>query len=354
MRLCFLTSTPFNVTHGSGTFSGISGLARALRDIGTGVSIVNSAALDTSTRSRLRYNRALLKNPLQTNYTATVGFDLDGFLLAGQSGIPHIACPKGVLADETAFENGAAQRKLGAQSHYERHNVQHAHHVVATSHYSAERIREFYGPIPGGISIVPELIPLSHWQSLFRAVKPRVEDGVFRVLCVCRFYRRKRVEQLIRGVGALHPNSGVQLRLVGNGPESARLRRLVSDLGLQGRVVFLGDASSEALAQEYVHCDAFALMSAQEGFGIVLLEAMAAGKPIIAARAAAVPEVVPHALFVGPVTPSGIAEAVLRLRDDPVLRRKMAEEGLARVTQFDAPNVARRFLQAVSTNGLHH
>jgi glycosyltransferase involved in cell wall biosynthesis len=352
LRLCFLTSTPLNVAFGSGTFAGISGLARGLREIGTNVSVVNSAGTDTRTRSRLRFNRALLQNQLFGRFEATIGFDLDGFLLPGQSGIPHIACPKGVLADETVFENGPAQRKLGAQSRYEKYNVQRAHHVIATSIYSAQRIREFYGPIPGGITIVPELIPLSYWQHLFRAVPPRPEDGAFRVLCVCRFYRRKRVDQLIHAIAALDPGSDVRLRLIGNGPESARLQRLAADLGLEKRVTFLGDISTEALAKEYVHCDAFALMSAQEGFGIVLLEAMAAGKPILAARAAALPEVAPHALFIDPVTPFGIAEAILRLRDDPVLCRKMAEEGLARVTQFDAPTVARQFLSAVSTGVL--
>jgi glycosyltransferase involved in cell wall biosynthesis len=201
---------------------------------------------------------------------------------------------------------------------------------------------------------VPELIPLAYWQGLFRAVPPRPEDGTFRVLCVCRFYRRKRVDQIIRAIARLTPNSGVVLRLVGNGPEAARLRRLVADLGIETRVVFLGDLSTEALAREYAHCDAFALMSAQEGFGIVLLEAMAAGKPILAARAAALPEVAPHALFVDTVTPSGIAEVILRLRDDPSHCRQLADQGLIQVQQFDAPRIARQFLHAISTSVLAH
>jgi glycosyltransferase involved in cell wall biosynthesis len=349
MRLCFLTSTPWNVTLGSGTFAGISGLARGLREIGADVSVMSSAGGDTRTRSRLRFNRGLLQNELSGKFEATVGFDLDGFLLPGQSGVPHIACPKGVLADETLYENGPAQRKLGAQSRYEKHNVRHAAHVIATSQYSAERIRELYGPIPGGISVVPELIPVSYWRNLFRAVRPRPKDDTFRVLCVCRFYRRKRVEQLIQAIAALNPTTGISLRLVGNGPESASLKRMVADLRLASRVVFLGDLSAEALAEEYIHCDAFALMSAQEGFGIVLLEAMAAGKPIIAARAAALPEVAPHALFVDPVTPSAIAETILRLRSDATLCCKMAEAGLELIPQFDVANVARQFLNVINT-----
>lgn len=233
MRLCFLTSTPWNVTLGSGTFAGISGLARGLQEIGTDVSVLSCPDADTRTRSRLRFNRGLLQNKLSGKFEATIGFDLDGFLLPGQSDVPHIACPKGVLADETLYENGPAQRKLGAQSRYEKHNVQRAAHVIATSQYSAQRIRDLYGPIQGGISVVPELIPVSYWRNLFRGVRPRPEDGTFRVLCVCRFYRRKRIDQLIQAIAALDANSGICLRLVGNGPESASLKRMVADLGLE-------------------------------------------------------------------------------------------------------------------------
>src|SRR6266542_5516984 len=86
-------------------------------------------------------------------------------------------------------------------------------------------------------------------------------------------------------------DSEVALRVAGTGPQLDRLRILAGRLGLAQRVEFLGHVSFTRLAAEYRRAGIFCLPSRQEGFGIVFLEAMAAGLPIVAARAAAVPEV---------------------------------------------------------------
>ena len=85
-----------------------------------------------------------------------------------------------------------------------------------------------------------------------------------------------------------------RFELPGTDPEYRRLHQICRDLNLQSTVHWLGDISLNTLAAEYNRADIFCLPSVQEGFGIVFLEAMAAGKPIVAARAAAVPEVVRH------------------------------------------------------------
>ena len=110
---------------------------------------------------------------------------------------------------------------------------------------------------------------------------------------------------------------------------------------------WLGDISQADLAAEYTGADLFCLPSVQEGFGIVFLEAMAAGKPIVAARASAVPEVVTQGLLVDPDNGEALAAGIEHLHHDSDLRRRLGEGGLARVEQFDAPRVAARFAEEV-------
>jgi glycosyltransferase involved in cell wall biosynthesis len=158
------------------------------------------------------------------------------------------------------------------------------------------------------------------------------------VLSVCRFYRRKRLQYLIAAAARL---PDIEVRIAGNGPEAQRLHRLGP------HVTWLGDATQDQLAHEYNRCHVFCLPSVQEGFGIVYLEAMAAGKPIVAARAAAVPEVVRDGLdgiLVEPRNPEALAAALVQLRDDASLRAAFASSVAARVAEFDRPRVCRLFL----------
>ena len=78
---------------------------------------------------------------------------------------------------------------------------------------------------------------------------------------------------------------------------------------------------------------------------------MAAGKPIVAARAAAIPEVAPHATLVEPESAKSLAAGILALHGSPEARAAQSAKGLAWVEQFDAPLVARLFVDAVRGAG---
>jgi glycosyltransferase involved in cell wall biosynthesis len=136
---------------------------------------------------------------------------------------------------------------------------------------------------------------------------------------------------------------GFELRIAGDGPELNTLQRLWRSLELGPAVRWLGTLDRRQLAREYGRCDVFCLASVQEGFGIVFLEAMAASRPIVAARAAA-PEVVPHAL--GRARKSSRAGGSLETLYQPPghFIQSIATTGATRVEQYDAPRVARLFL----------
>jgi glycosyltransferase involved in cell wall biosynthesis len=118
-------------------------------------------------------------------------------------------------------------------------------------------------------------------------------------------------------------------------------------LDLGSFVRWLGDLSIARLAEEYNRCEVFCLPSVQEGFGIVFLEAMAAGKAIIAARASAVPEVVGDGVLVEPGQPEALADAISRLHQDPDFRDALGRAGRRRVSQFDMNRVAAQFVSEI-------
>ena len=150
-------------------------------------------------------------------------------------------------------------------------------------------------------------------------------------------YRRKRVEVLLRAATALRGRiPELEVRIVGNGPDAARLHAISSG------VTWLGDVTRAQLAAEYNRASLFCLPSVQEGFGIVLLEAMAAGKPIVASRAAAIPEAAPHSVLVEPDNAAALAAGIEQVYHSPPAPSDWVE-------QFDAPLIARRFLDAVSS-----
>jgi glycosyltransferase involved in cell wall biosynthesis len=343
VRIRFLTSTPLDIRRGSGTYVGIHVLARTLAQMGHTVEYETPRReLPVYTAQRLLFNRSLRPSD---DFDLTVGFDMDGYRIA--AGCPtHVASLKGVIADEVRFEAGMTRVTMGLQARLERLHVHRAAKVLVTSRYSGERARESYG-LPQMPAVVPELIDLDEWRRLLAAAEqPRRTR--FTVLYTGRLYRRKRVDVLLRAAAVLrHSVPGLEVRIVGDGPSAGALHRLSSELKLASTVTWLGHVPRAVLAAEYLGADVFCLPSVQEGFGIVLLEAMAAAKPIVAARAAAIPEVAPHGLLVEPDSADALAAGIEALYRSPGARDAQAALGPRWVEQFDAPRVARLFLEAV-------
>ncbi len=343
MRIRFLTSTPLDIRRGSGTYVGIAVLARALGELGREVAIETPRVhLPVYTAERLLFNRGVRPS---AGFDLTVGFDMDGYRIATEAG--HIAALKGVIADEVRFERGPTRLTMGIQARCERLHVLRAARVVVTSRYCAAQVRALYGATREP-AVVPELIDLAEWRAALAAGSAPIPTGRFPVLFVGRLYRRKRVDVLLRAAAALHGRiPELEVRIVGNGPCAAALRQLAAGLKLDGTVAFLGDVSRTQLVEEYRGASVFCLPSVQEGFGIVLLEAMAAAKPIVASRAAAIPEVVPHATLVEPDNPEALAAGIEALYRSPENCAAQSRAGAAHVEQFDAPRVACLFCEAI-------
>lgn len=174
------------------------------------------------------------------------------------------------------------------------------------------------------------------------AVEPRVGPdgkagmGGFTLLFVGRLVERKGVGVLLQAVARMEPSAGVRLRIVGDGPLRPDLVRTAEELGLRDLVHFTGFVSDEELGSELDRCDALVLPAVEdakgdvEGLGVVLIEALLHGKPVIASRSGGIPDIVKDGLtglLVAPGDPEELAAAITRLRDDPSLAAQLAARG---------------------------
>lgn len=347
-RLGFITAIPQSVHRGSGCYVGIGTLAAGAASLGNHVElIVPNIRFGSYLVERYFFNQAL-RLRRDWSYDAIIGFDVDGFALPRRGRVPRIANIKGVLGDAVPYERGSTRASMALQARWEAENTRRADLVITISEYCKGRLQELYG-VRSPIAIVPELIDLNTWRQLFRANPATKTAGEFTVLCVCRFYPRKRVALLLRAAHLLRRQiPELRVRVVGGGPELASLRRLWRELSLESLVTWVGEAPRHELAREYNRADVFCLPSVQEGFGIAFLEAMAAGKPIVAARAAAVPEIVRHGVLVEPDNAEALADGIFGLWRDPILRHKIQQEQLKDVEQYEMIRVAKRFMREIA------
>jgi glycosyltransferase involved in cell wall biosynthesis len=164
------------------------------------------------------------------------------------------------------------------------------------------------------------------------------------LLAVARLVRQKGLDILIHAMRPIKESvPDARLLLAGDGPERRALERLARKLGVADSVSFLGHREDV----EHLMRRAWILAhpSRWEGFGLVLLEAMKQGLPIVAARVSAVPEIViPEAtgLLVPPEDPRALAEAAIRALGDERFRRDAGMRGFERLVEhFSAERMAR-------------
>lgn len=199
---------------------------------------------------------------------------------------------------------------------------------------------------PGRYDIIPNGIDLEH----FSADVPPIEsfcDGKLNILFVGRMEKRKGLRYLLaayKQVKKEFPNS----RLIVVGPGARReYERMVRRANLED-VVFTGYVSDEDLPRYYKTGDLFcAPATGEESFGIVLLEAMAAAKPIVASHIEGYASVMSHGtegLLVPPQDEQALATALIHLLGDKSLRQEMGARGRLNVEKYSWQNIARRVM----------
>jgi len=203
--------------------------------------------------------------------------------------------------------------------------------------------------VPGDCTIIPNGVDLRRFHPGVLPVKEFL-DGRLNILFVGRMEPRKGLVYLIKAykrLKATYPNT--RLIIVGPGVWFRRKFELqVKLMGLKD-VVFVGPVSFNDLPRYYATADVFcAPATGHESFGMVLLEAMALGKPIVASSIEGYASVVTdnqEGLLVPAKNAAGLASAIERCLVNEDLRRRLGEQGLVTVQRYDWPLIAQRVLE---------
>jgi phosphatidylinositol alpha-mannosyltransferase len=215
------------------------------------------------------------------------------------------------------------------------------HGRIAVSAAAQHFIKRYY---PGDYKIIPNGVDLSQFDD----VPPfaRWSDGVPNILFVGRFEQRKGLMYLLRAYYQLRLEGlGCRLLVVGNGPQAGEARRYIQSRRLGG-VEMLGRLSDHDKARAFATADIYAgPATGQESFGIVLLESMASGTPIVCSDIHGYKGVVrrnEQAVLVPPRDVEALAAALGTLLRDPALRERMGESGHERAVQFSWENITAK------------
>lgn len=240
--------------------------------------------------------------------------------------------------------HGTDTSLVGAAPEYApllRHALRESDAVTAVSRHLAEEAVRAFGLCGGRApQVVPDFVDVERFR-------PGDHDrsGPLRVLHVSNFRPLKRVPWLVEAFAEATASQDTELWLVGDGPDRAQVESLGRELGLGERLRLLG--ARDDLSELHAAADVFALASEREAFGLVALEAMACGVPVVATSVGGVPEVVRDHIegrLVDPGDQRGFAAALRELLVDAEARAALGRAGRARaVEQFAATGVVARY-----------
>ncbi len=262
-------------------------------------------------------------------------------------GVPFVVTLQGELSMDA---NGIYQRPGGAQRRMFR-ALDQADAITGCSRQTLQEAEAFYverGGRPFGERgrVIYNGIDLASFEN----VEPHRHDRPY-VFALGRHVRQKGFDVLLDAMPEV-PESH-DLILAGDGPERSALEAQSAALGLTHRVHFTGRLDPAAVRRYMKGAAVFVLPSRHEPFGIVNLEAMASGTPVVATRVGGVPEFVEDGVsgvLVEPGDVEGLASAIRQALIDQLASEKLSEQGLATVKRFDWPAMSLHYINVYAAS----
>ncbi len=358
MKICLVS--PYDYPYPGGVTEVVKGLEKALAGRGHAVtilapsSIVDESQVPANVRrvgnvveipangSRARISLSLGTSHIVRDVLAAEAFDVIHLHEPLMPMLPLIVLRQSQTCNIGTFHAFGDESVAYAAARPLLHGYfQRLHGRIAVSEAARVYVSQYF---PADYTIIPNGVDVAR----FAAPRPpiaRYRDGRPTILFVGRFEEhRKGFRTLLQALPLIRsviPN--VRLVVVGKGDPDLFNDLLPADPGV---VEFAGYVAAEELPRFYQSCDVYCAPSTgQESFGIVLLEAMAAGAPVVASRCTGYAAVLTHGregFLVDPRTPELLAVALVRVLSDAPLRAAMRAAGAATAARYDWPVIAER------------
>ena len=274
---------------------------------------------------------------------AVSGYAIPKALKKNRSNKPLIQTIHGVLADEyeyakksgyQTFKNRLANSLMKYLAKLEAETARNATSIVTISKYSVEKIQQYYNVDSEKVQIVPNGVDVEIFKPYGdqETLKHRFNFGKENyVLFVGNLIPRKGLPYLIEAAKKIvKKQKNVKFLIAGEGPLKNQLIRNIQKANISNNFKFLGRVEEKLLPLLYNCVDVFVLPSIQEGQGIVLLEAQASGKPIVAFDVGGVKEAVQNnvtGFLVQLGDSDALSDAMIKLLEDKALRERMGVSG---------------------------
>jgi glycosyltransferase involved in cell wall biosynthesis len=246
-------------------------------------------------------------------------------LLARALGLPHVlSIHGGDLFDPSKKLSPHRVAPLRAAVRWVLRSVDR---VVAQSRNTRQNVYRYYG-VNREVDLIPHGIPRPSFRPASRA-ELGFGDPKFLLVTVGRLVRRKGLGQLLEAVVRLR-DTGTALAIVGSGPQEEELRRRAAEMGIADCVFFTGAVDEERKYQILAASDLYVSTTLHEGFGLVYLEAMQAGLPVVSYGYGGQSDFLRDGETGALVAPGDVAAFVLAARgllQDPASRERMARRG---------------------------
>jgi D-inositol-3-phosphate glycosyltransferase len=282
-----------------------------------------------------------------------------GLLFADRWGVPMVSMFHTLAQLKNRVAESAAEREQAVRLEIERRTMAGSDRVIAATDVDRAQILRHYGPL-APIAVIPGGVDLERFrprdQASARARLRLAARGKI-LLFVGRIQRLKGLEVLLRAFSALRssePGLEARVLVVGGLPSSSheareigRLQQLAARLGIAERVTFAGAVSHERLPLYYAAADVTVMPSSYESFGLVAVESLACGRPVVATRVGGLRTIVADGetgVLVPWRDPSLFADALRRVLLDDALRVRLAAAARPSVVRFGWDRIAGQHL----------